>query len=123
MKPLHALATPQGIIAALAIDQRKSLRRMIAGAAGIPEQQVADSQLAEFKRSVFEILSPHASAILIDPEYGLGALDRRAPNSGLLLTYEADGFDNPRPHRMLALLPEFSARRLRELGALGVKIL
>lgn len=123
MKPLHAISTPRGIISALAIDQRKSLRRMIAHAAGQPESAVSDAQLSEFKRSVFETLSPLASAILIDPEYGLDALATRAPNTGLLLTYEADGFDNPRPNRMLALLPDFSAARLRELGAHGVKIL
>ena len=123
MKPLHAISTPRGIISALAIDQRKSLRRMIAHAAGQPESAISDAQLSEFKRSVFETLSPLASAILIDPEYGLDALATRAPNTGLLLTYEADGFDNPRPNRMLALLPDFSAARLRELGAHGVKIL
>jgi tagatose 1,6-diphosphate aldolase len=123
MKPLDTIATPQGIIAALAIDQRKSLRRMIASAAGAAETRISDAQLAEFKESVFEILSPLASAILIDPEYGLGALPTRAPNCGLLLTYEADGFDNPRPNRMLELLPEVSVLRLRQLGARGVKIL
>lgn len=123
MKPLHAIATPRGIVAAIAVDQRKSLRRMIAAAAGQAESDVTDLQLAEFKRSVVAILSPHASAILVDPEFGSDALGCRAPDCGLLLTYEADGFDNPRPHRMLALLPEFSAVRLRDLGARGVKIL
>jgi tagatose 1,6-diphosphate aldolase len=123
MKSLDAIATPQGIIAAIAIDQRKSLRRMIAAAAAVPETQIPDLRLAEFKESVCQFLSPHASAILIDPEFGSAALDRRAPDAGLLLTYEADGFDNPRPHRMLALLPGFSAYRLRDLGAEGVKIL
>jgi tagatose 1,6-diphosphate aldolase len=123
MKPLHAIATSRGTIAAIAIDQRRSLRRMIAAATGLPEAQVPDSQLIEFKQSVIENLSAHASAILIDPEYGLGVLGRRASQTGLLLTYEVDGFDNPRPHRMLALLPQYSVRRLGELGAAGVKIL
>jgi tagatose 1,6-diphosphate aldolase len=122
MKSLDALATSQGIIAALAIDQRKSLRRMIARAAAVPDSEISDSQIAEFKQSVFEILGAHASAVLIDPEYGAGVLSRRAAGAGLLLTYESDGFENPRPHRMLALMPTFSARRLRELGANGVKI-
>jgi len=39
------------------------------------------------------------------------------------MTYEADGFENPRPHRMLALMPEWSVRRLRDAGAQAVKIL
>ncbi|MEJ7606065.1 MAG: tagatose 1,6-diphosphate aldolase [Bryobacteraceae bacterium] len=47
----------------------------------------------------------------------------RANSCGFLLTYEEDGCDNPRPHRMLALLPHCSVRRLRDLGADGIKIL
>ncbi len=34
-----------------------------------------------------------------------------------------DGYENPRPHRMLALMPNQSVRRLRDLGAEGIKIL
>src|SRR5947208_6353982 len=82
-----------------------------------------DAQLAEFKQSVVEALSPYASAVLLDPEYGRAAMQHRAPGAGLLVTYESDGFDNPRPHRMLALMPEYSVHRLRELGAQGIKIL
>jgi len=100
MKPLHSISTPQGIIAAIAVDQRKSLRPMIGDA--------TDDQLADFKQAVVEALSPHASAVLLDPEYGRPAMEHRASSSGLLVTYESDGFDNPRPHRMLALMPEYS---------------
>jgi tagatose 1,6-diphosphate aldolase len=39
------------------------------------------------------------------------------------MTYECDGYENPRPNRMLALLPHLSVRRLRDLGADGIKIL
>jgi tagatose 1,6-diphosphate aldolase len=123
MKPLHTISTPQGVIAAIAIDQRKSLRRMIAAAASVPETEISDCRLAEFKECVMAALSPHASAVLIDPEYGASGLNLRAASAGLLLTYESDGFDNPRPDRMLALLPQYSARRLRDLGADGLKIL
>jgi tagatose 1,6-diphosphate aldolase len=123
MKSLHAISTPQGAIAAIAVDQRKSLRRLIASAAGVAEAAVPDSQLSEFKQAVTRALTTHASAVLLDPEYSLGAMPLRAPGAGLLVTYESDGFDNPRPHRMLELLPEYSVIRLRDLGAQGVKIL
>jgi tagatose 1,6-diphosphate aldolase len=105
------------------MDQRRSLRRMIASAAGAPEESVSDSALAEFKAAVTAALTPHASAILLDPEYGLDAARRRAPGCGLLLTYESDGYENPRPHRMLALMPGVSVERLRALGGNAVKIL
>lgn len=122
-KRLAALATSSGVIAAVAVDQRSSLRRMLAHCAGLAEASVTDAQLADFKRAVTRVLSPHASAILIDPEFGSAAFPHRASGCGLLATYEMDGFENPRPHRMLALLPQLSARRLRDMGADGVKIL
>ena len=96
---------------------------MIAGAAGVATDEIGDERLSEFKAAVVDVLTGHASAVLLDPEYGLEASRLRAPGCGLLLAYEADGYDNPRPHRMLALMPDFSAERLRELGAQGIKIL
>jgi len=116
---LRALSTPHETIAAMAIDQRGSLRQMMVDAGGSP----TDEQISEFKTIVTAALTPHASAILLDPQIGLPAVAHRAPGCGLLLAYEMDGYNNPRPHRMLALIANLSARRLRELGADGVKIL
>lgn len=112
---MRALSTPGGVIAALAMDQRGSLRQLMG--------QASDAQMAEFKSAVIAGLSKHSSAVLLDPEYGLPAAARRAPGCGLLLAYEADGYNNPRPHRMLALLATQSVRRLAEAGAGGIKIL
>lgn len=96
---------------------------MIAGAAGVAANEVSDERLCEFKSAVVDVLTPYATAVLLDPEYGLEASRLRAPGCGLLLAYEADGYDNPRPHRMLALTPDFPVDRLRALGAHGIKIL
>ena len=116
---LRALSTPNGVIAAMAIDQRGSLRQMMIDAGGT----APDEAVAEFKSAVVKTLTPHSSAVLLDPEIGLEAAAHRAPGCGLLLAYEMDGYNNPRPHRMLALIANQSARRLRELGADGIKIL
>lgn len=120
---LRRLSTEDGVIAALAIDQRKSLRLLIAQAAGVSSESVSDTHVAEFKAAVVNALTPYASAVLIDPEVGRAAFTERAPSCGLLTTYEMDGYENPRPHKMLALMPEFSVRRLRDLGSDGIKIL
>jgi tagatose 1,6-diphosphate aldolase len=120
---LDALSNDRGVIDALAMDQRKSLRRMIADAASENLDEVTDAQLGEFKSAVTRILSPYASAVLLDPEFGACAFDCRHPRCGLLMTYEMDGYENPRPFRMLVLLPQLSVRRLRDMGADGVKIL
>ncbi len=85
--------------------------------------RIPDSDLGAFKSAVARVLSQHASAILIDSEFGSRAFDQRAKNCGLLITYECDGYENPRPHRMLALMPHLSVRRLKDAGADGIKIL
>lgn len=96
---------------------------MIANAAGVPTESISDEQVGAFKSAVTRVLTPYASAVLLDPEFGSEAFDERADGCGLLATYEVDGYENPRPFRMLALMPEWSVRRLRDLGADGIKIL
>jgi tagatose 1,6-diphosphate aldolase len=120
IKALEALSNEQGVIAAAAMDQRGSLQKALAAASG---KDVSDEQMEEFKSLVTEVLTPHASAILLDPEYGLPASRRRAPNAGLLLAYEESGYDNTQPGRLPDLLPHMSVRRLQEDGADAVKVL
>ena len=79
--------------------------------------------MSEFKTAVTRILTPHASAILLDPEFGLDAAKARASNAGLLLAYEESGYDNTKPGRLPDLLPHVSAKRIVDWGADAVKIL
>ena len=79
--------------------------------------------MEEFKSLVTEVLTKHASAILLDPEWGLPASKRRAPGSGLLLAYEKTGYDANTPGRLPDLLDDWSVRRLKEAGADCLKIL
>ena len=79
--------------------------------------------MSEFKVAVSKALTPHASAILLDPEFGLDAARARASNAGLLLAYELSGYDNTQPGRLPDLLPHVSVKRLVDWGADAVKIL
>jgi tagatose 1,6-diphosphate aldolase len=117
---LKAVSTERGIIAAAAMDQRGSLKKSLAKEKGA---DVTDAMMEEFKSLVTEVLTPHASAILLDPEWGLPASKRRAKNAGLLLAYEKTGYDKTGPGRLPDLLDHWSARRLKEAGADCVKIL
>ncbi|ACZ42146.1 Tagatose-bisphosphate aldolase [Thermobaculum terrenum ATCC BAA-798] len=117
---LNKIADEKGIIAAAAMDQRGSLKKALAKAKG---GDVSDQELSEFKALVSEILTPYASAILLDPEYGLEAAKRRASGKGLLLAYEKSGYDTTTKGRLPDLLPEWSVRRLVEAGADAIKIL
>src|SRR5258706_14810030 len=122
-KHLHALSTKDGIIAAAAMDQRGSLQKSIAQAKGVPQTAVTDEMMNEFKIAVTKVLTPHASAILLDPEYGLPAAKARSSNAGLLLAYELSGYDNTQPGRLPDLLPHVSVKRIKDWGADAVKIL
>lgn len=123
IKHLNALSNKNGVIAAAAMDQRGSLRKSIASAKGVPQDQVSDDMMAEFKVIVSKVLTPHASAILLDPEFGLPAAKARASNAGLLLAYEESGYDNTQPGRLPDLLPHQSVKRIKDNGADAVKIL
>ena len=119
---INACANERGVIAALAVDHRGNLMQAIADSRGEHGQATA-ADMHTFKAAVSRVLSPYASAVLLDPEYGLGALSSRAPGTGVLLAYEKSGYDFSVRGRMPDLLPEWSVRRLIEAGAQAIKIL
>jgi len=123
LRHMTALSNKNGIIAAAAMDQRGSLQKAIATGKGIPTDKVTPEMMSEFKVAVSKVLTPHASAILLDPEFGLPAAQARAKNAGLLLAYEETGYDNAKPGRLPDLLPHVSGKRIVDWGADAVKIL
>jgi tagatose 1,6-diphosphate aldolase len=117
---MKAVSNSRGVIAAAAMDQRGSLQKALAKAKG---SDVADREIEEFKTLVTEVLTPHATAILLDPEWGLPASRKRAKDAGLLLAYEKTGYDATTVGRLPDLLDHWSVRRLKEVGADCIKIL
>src|ERR1700741_1948271 len=122
-KGLEAVSDSRGVIAAAAMDQRGSLKSAIAKDKGIDKKAVTNQMMAEFKEAVSRVLTPHATAILLDPEYGLSAAKERSKNAGLLLAYEKSGYDKNQPGRLPDLLDHYSVRRLVAAGADCIKIL
>jgi tagatose 1,6-diphosphate aldolase len=116
---LNAISDEHGVIRALAIDQRGILRGAIARAMG--KEDVAASAVVEFKELVTSVLTEYASAILLDPEYGLSAAKHRNA-VGLMLAYEQSCYDAA-PPRLPILYDHWSVRRVKEAGADGVKVL
>jgi tagatose 1,6-diphosphate aldolase len=117
---MKAVSNDRGVIAAAAMDQRGSLKKSLAKEKG---GEIGDQEMEEFKSLVTEVLTRHASAILLDPEWGLPASKRRAKGAGLLLAYEKTGYDSNTPGRLPDLLDDWSVRRLKEAGADCLKIL
>jgi sulfofructosephosphate aldolase len=86
---LDALARESGTFLMVAMDQRESLRTMLAEHG----HDATDERIASFKVAVARELSPHASALLVDSEYGW--FDRIvserlvAPSCGLIMAVDA----------------------------------
>ncbi|ADY21333.1 tagatose-bisphosphate aldolase [Bacillus paranthracis] len=120
LEALKRLSAENGIIGALAIDQRGSLKKMIASGGA---SQVGDEGITRFKEVVSEELTPFTTAILLDPEYGLPAAKVRDKESGLIVAYEKTGYDASEVGRLPDLLPEWSVKRLKDAGADAIKFL
>jgi tagatose 1,6-diphosphate aldolase len=117
---MKSVSNERGVIAAAAMDQRGSLQKSLAKAKGVAD--VPDSMLEDFKSMVTDTLTQYASAILLDPEFGLPATKKRH-GKGLLLAYEKTGYDANDEGRMPDLLDHWSVARLKEAGADCIKIL
>lgn len=85
---LAPLASDDGLFSMLALDQRESLRGMLAGsesAAAVP-----DEALVAFKDLAKGILTPHATAVLLDRHFGLNGEPNHGIAPGCTLMLAAD---------------------------------
>ncbi|MEX2959895.1 tagatose-bisphosphate aldolase [Staphylococcus pasteuri] len=117
---ISQLSNENGVISALAFDQRGALKRMMSK---FQTTEPTVEQIEKLKVLVVEELTQYASSILLDPEYGLPATEARNKNCGLLLAYEKTGYDVNAKGRLPDCLVEWSAKRLKEQGADAVKFL
>lgn len=116
---MDRLSADDGFIKALAIDQRGAMERMFAEF----DIEASDAEISKLKELVSEELTPYASSILLDPEFGLPGAKARAEDAGLLLAYEQTGYDKEEPGRQPRLVEDLSVVRLLEEGVDGVKLL
>ncbi len=119
---LAAIADEDAVFSIVAMDQRNTLRRMF-DAVGHPAE-AADMRLA--KVDVARALTPLASAILLDPTFGVPAVTEagvRAPGCGLLVAAEPEKRGSwqgePRAHRD----PAQNAAWVQAMGGEAVKFL
>ena len=123
LKGISAVADPKGVIAAAAMDQRGSLQKSLAKEKGVDNSAITPQMMSEFKTAVSRILTPHASAILLDPEFGLDAVKAKASHAGVLLAYEQTGYDDTLPGRIPSLIPYWTVKKAMAAGANCLKLL
>jgi len=122
-RSLQQCAQPDGTFAMLAMDQRGSLIAAMNAHAANP---VSYRDIIALKRDVIGVLSPLASAVLLDVEFGYGACvasETLSGRAGLLLALEKSGYDGDPTERRTALLDNWSVEDTAKAGANGVKLL
>lgn len=122
-RSLSGLARKTGTLSMVAVDQREALRGMFAAHQSTP---VPDSQLTQFKVDVARELSPFASALLVDQEFGIDAIVEQkalAPSCGLIAA--ADLLIGPAGGAATdtAVDTAVDPLRMKEIGAVGLKFL
>ena len=117
---LKQLVNEEGAIAALAIDQRGSMEKMMGKAN--PELNNVEG-IGKFKELVSSELTKYSSSILLDLIYGMKGVEARDKNAGLIMSYEQTGYDEYEEGRLPRLINFVSGLRIKEMGANAVKVL
>jgi tagatose 1,6-diphosphate aldolase/sulfofructosephosphate aldolase len=122
LAPLTAIADASGGLAILAMDQRGTLRSMLRDA-GRPD---GDDELRSFKVDVVRALSPLATGVLLDAEYGVEAVRAAgalAPGTGLLVAAEVSPAPSYQGEPRAAYDPARGPAWVRGLGGSALKFL
>ncbi len=123
LRGLQQLADDNGFLTICAIDHRGALRR------ALDEKNpdaVSYRDMVDFKLDLCQAVAPFASAILLDPVYGAGqaiAAGILPGHVGLLVSMEKTGYTGTTTARLTELLPGWSVKKAKRMGASAVKLL
>ncbi|ELY4323064.1 aldolase [Cronobacter turicensis] len=121
---LKEIARPSGGFAMLAVDQREAMRLMFAAAGAATP--VADAVLTDFKLNAARILSPYASAILVDRQFCYPQMvEQKAIDDRCAMIVAADQFipGNGIPVDSVTLDDAIDAQTVRQHGGKALKLL
>ncbi|MFH1244247.1 MAG: tagatose 1,6-diphosphate aldolase [bacterium] len=116
---LQKLLTKEGKIAIAAIDHRGLLKKLLH-----PEnpELTTEAEILKWKQRMVEIDKNRVSGLLIDPTDGKNLIDLTA-KCGWLLSMEKTGYRGGKEERVTELLPDWSVRQAKEMGACAAKLL
>ena len=116
----------EGAMMVIACDQRGGMRQVLADTPAAREA-IGNDTLGLVKADITAHLARHAGAVLVDPLCAVpmlvdeGVIDRC---TGLLIGLDASGYDStPEGWRISNMVEGITARRVRELGGTGAKIM
>ena len=118
------LSRPSGGLAMLAVDQREALRIMMQNATGI--KNIPDETVTNFKVSAARILSPYASAVLVDKQFCLDAIVKTKaidPSSNMIVSSDEFIPGNGIPVDDVKIDAAIDAQEVRAMGGKALKLL
>ncbi|VWX61064.1 Tagatose-bisphosphate aldolase [Burkholderiales bacterium 8X] len=119
---MRRLSDERGFFKMTAVDQRPGVEALVRGRRGTDKASFED--VGEAKRVLIQTLSPHSTAMLLDPGYAYPyAALQTDPRRGLLLTYEQWDSDETPGGRKTYGYPDWSVEKIKRLGADGVKLM
>lgn len=121
IRGLQTSANAAGVFTIVALDHSASFRQALRPDA--PET-VTFEEAVSARMALVRALAPHASAVLLDPVYGLGpalASGALPGHVGLLVSLEDGDYANPAEPRG-RLLAGWSVAKIKRLGASAVKL-
>jgi tagatose 1,6-diphosphate aldolase len=123
LRGLQQLADSSGMMTMCAIDHRGALKRALNEK---NPDAVSYQDIVGFKLDLCQAVAPFASAILLDPEYGAGQAITAGllPGfKGLLVSMEKTGYIGDSAARITEILPGWSVKKAKKMGASAVKLL
>lgn len=115
-----------GAMMVIACDQRGGMRTLLAKTAE-DQAAISNATLGLTKMDITAHLARHAGCVLVDPLCAVpGLVDEGVLHrtTGLLIGLDASGFDlTPEGYRISNMVEGIPARRVRELGGTGAKIM
>lgn len=118
------LTRPSGGFAMLAVDQREAMRSMFAAAGMIPP--IKDHVLTDFKVNGAKILSPYASAILIDQQFCYQEIVKQkavAPNCAMIVAADKFIAGNGIPVDSVVIDKNINPAQIKKEGGKALKLL
>ena len=113
---LKTTSSRKNVFNILAFDQRGTFRKML------PPDTSYDVA-AQMKRDIVVALSFHASAVLLDNQYGLQSVVDMNGGSGVLMAYEESGYSGDSTYRRIKFEETWTISKIKQMGAAAVKVL
>ncbi len=120
---MQRMSNERGCLSMCALDHRGSLQKMLKEGLG---REPGYQDMVDFKFDICRALSPHCSAVLLDPVYGAAqaiAANVFSGKAGLLVSLEETGYEGSGEARLSRSLEGWNAEKVRRMGADGAKLL